>query len=628
METLRDFVYALATWPHLTADTFFAKKRQYAKQSWLPSMPSNAMLFREYTDLINTAAIQPNHNLHSFLKKRWIRSQSWIVSVQILTKPFWCPGKCIFCPNDPTMPKSYIKTEPWAMRAYLNAFCPVRQIFARLKSLKLTWHAIDKVEMIILGWTWDVYPEKYKHEVIYRCYQACNLFPVFWDRWMAHDDGKVPTAGDFARKHQSVLEKKPEQEKIFDEFLASIGWLPGWSADDLDTNETAEVRIIWLTIETRPEYVTDANCRQRREWWVTRIETGIQSTDDAVLAANKRDNTCDDYRRAMHRLRQYWFKISAHMMPWLYQSSYESDRQSFVDLYTDPSLKPDEMKLYPTSVIPDTELYTLYREGKYTPIDTDYIARLTNDVFWSVIPCYTRVKRFIRDIPATEIAAWSSVTNLAQLLHHQRSLRLVQDEHARQSLYNRLDHDRWCVSMVIPRWSSLATPEEQSSVVRDTQSVRNFSALDTRSREVRHRTDQASALFLVTRTYEVSNGTEYFLTVEDELGYLYALCRLSLPDPRHCCDIPGLGQWTALIRELHVYGTMKWLKKEKQSADSHDVQHQGLWSWLLLYAKQYATRHGYRSLAVISWVWVREYYRRQWFERIGTYMVCSLESSI
>jgi elongator complex protein 3 len=74
-------------------------------------------------------------------------------------------------------------------------------------------------------------------------------------------------------------------------------------------------------------------------------------------------------------------------------------------LYTDPWLKPDEMKLYPTSVIPDTELYTLYREGKYTPIDTDYIARLTQDVFWSVIPCYTRVKRFIRDIPATEIAA-------------------------------------------------------------------------------------------------------------------------------------------------------------------------------------------------------------------------------
>ncbi|MCS6982944.1 MAG: GNAT family N-acetyltransferase [Candidatus Absconditabacterales bacterium] len=625
MQTLRDFVYSLATGPHLTAEAFFAQKRHYAKQSGLSSMPSNAMLFKEYADLIHSATIQPNYNLQSLLKKRSIRSQSGIVSVQILTKPFWCPGKCIFCPNDPTMPKSYIKTEPGAMRAYLNAFCPVRQIFARLKSLKLTGHAIDKVEMIILGGTWDVYPEKYKHEVIYRCYQACNLFPTFWDRWMVQNDWHVPTAGDFARKHQSVLDKKPEQEKIFDDFFVSLGGLPAWSVADLETNQTAAVRIIGLTIETRPEYVTDANCRQRREWGVTRIETGIQSTDNTVLAANKRDNTCDDYRRAMHRLRQYGFKISAHIMPGLYQSSYESDRQSFVDLYTDPWLKPDEIKLYPTSVIPDTELYTLYREGKYTPIDTDYIARLTQDVFWSVIPCYTRVKRFIRDIPATEIAAGSSVTNLAQLLYHQWSLRLAQDIDARRALYNRLDHDVGCLSTVISRGAPLDFTAQQSSFVRDTESVRHFSALDTRSREIRHRPDPSSSLFLVTRIYDVSNGTEYFLSVEDELGYLYALCRLSLPRPEYCCDIPGLGQKTALIRELHVYGTMKGLKKNQQlSSDKHDVQHQGLGSGLLSYAKQYASHHGYQSLSVISGVGVREYYRRQGFSLVGTYMVCSL----
>ncbi|MEI7563382.1 MAG: hypothetical protein WCJ39_07195 [bacterium] len=56
----------------------------------------------------------------------------------MLTKPFPCPGQCIFCPNDPTMPKSYIKSEPGAMRALLNHFDPTKQVRNRLTSLTLT----------------------------------------------------------------------------------------------------------------------------------------------------------------------------------------------------------------------------------------------------------------------------------------------------------------------------------------------------------------------------------------------------------------------------------------------------------------------------------------------------------
>ncbi|MEI7558535.1 MAG: hypothetical protein WCJ45_07210 [bacterium] len=68
----------------------------------------------------------------------------------MLTKPFYCPGQCIFCPNDPTMPKSYIKSEPGAMRALLNKFDPIRQVYNRLLSLKLTGHETDKIELIVL----------------------------------------------------------------------------------------------------------------------------------------------------------------------------------------------------------------------------------------------------------------------------------------------------------------------------------------------------------------------------------------------------------------------------------------------------------------------------------------------
>jgi len=70
--------------------------------------------------MVNAGEIPSCPAFEKLLKKRAVRSQSGIVPVQVLTKPFWCPGKCIFCPNDFTMPKSYINTEPGAQRALLN----------------------------------------------------------------------------------------------------------------------------------------------------------------------------------------------------------------------------------------------------------------------------------------------------------------------------------------------------------------------------------------------------------------------------------------------------------------------------------------------------------------------------
>ena len=43
--------------------------------------------------------------------KKPIRAQSGVTVVTLLTKPFRCPGRCIYCPNDPTMPKSYLQKE-------------------------------------------------------------------------------------------------------------------------------------------------------------------------------------------------------------------------------------------------------------------------------------------------------------------------------------------------------------------------------------------------------------------------------------------------------------------------------------------------------------------------------------
>ncbi|MBQ2600700.1 hypothetical protein II582_05150 [bacterium] len=107
-------------------------------------------------------------------------------------------------------------------------------------------------------------------------------------------------------------------------------------------------------------------------------------------------------------------------------------------MYSDPYLKPDEIKFYPTSVVKNTILYDLYEKGEYKPLTIDYIQKLIKQTFLEIIPPYTRIKRLIRDIPATEITAGSNITNLSQLTHNELKKELKSNPDKAKKLYSRL----------------------------------------------------------------------------------------------------------------------------------------------------------------------------------------------
>lgn len=601
-EILKQFIKDLIDNADINHESLKNLKREFSKTHALSDVPSNVDLLSIYHELLQDGSIQKNQNLENVLKKRAIRSMSGIVSVQVLTKPFWCPGKCIFCPNDFTMPKSYINTEPGAMRALLNQFDPYKQVYNRLMSLKMTGHATDKIEMIVLGGTRDVYPQDYKTDFVKGLYDACNTFDAYVAyaqsnniKSTAHVDLK-----NFAISYPETLE------------------------ESLRINQTVSShRIIGLTVETRPEYVTDENCQYWTTLGVTRIEMGIQNCFDDVLDANKRGHTVDQARQAMHRLRQYGFKISVHMMPGLYGSTYEKDLQSFEILYSDPFFKPDEIKFYPTSVIPNTELYDLYIKGEYKPLDTATIQRLIREVFSRVIPPYTRIKRLIRDIPSTEIVAWSSVTNLSQLTHEELLQQLYLDP-SKRGLYQRLyeqRHDRESVEMISSL--DLMQPWTRTYIIDgkvDADSYRHFVSLDTRSREIRHKTLQEKKSdeqsFLVIRVYDSSLGKECFVAVEDGLGYVYGFTRLLLPKSDTTVIYEWLGKGIAMIRELHVYGQVA-----KISEHGTDTQHKGIGTLLMETAEYLTKKTCYHALSVISGVGVRQYYEKLGYALQWTYMV-------
>ena len=104
---------------------------------------------------------------------------------------------------------------------------------------------------------------------------------------------------------------------------------------------------------------------------------------------------------------------------------------------------------------------------------------------------------------------------------------------------------------------------------------------------------------------------------------LFGLLRLRFPHKTFIREIEGC----AIVRELHVYG--KALKLSDKSGDSESdniAQHVGLGKQLMKKAEELAKKSGWKKLAVISGVGVREYYRKMGYKLEKTYMVKKLKS--
>lgn len=80
-------------------------------------------------------------------------------------------------------------------------------------------------------------------------------------------------------------------------------------------NETADSRVIGIAIETRPDWITHAELQRLREYGVTRVEIGYQTTNDAINLANKRGHGNEESALATKLLKDAGFKVVAHMMP-------------------------------------------------------------------------------------------------------------------------------------------------------------------------------------------------------------------------------------------------------------------------------------------------------------------------
>jgi elongator complex protein 3 len=325
-------------------------------------------LVAAYQDLVNRGEWQPDPAFLARIRLKPVRTLSGVTTVTVLTKPYPCPGKCIFCPTDVRMPKSYLPDEPGARRALEHEFDPYRQVNARLTALREIGHPTDKVELLILGGTWSSYRRDYQEWFVRRCFDALN--------------GVV-----------SATVKEAHQ-----------------------VNETSAHRNVGLVVETRPDHVDCNELTWLRSLGVTKIQMGAQSLDDRILELNRRGHTVSETRWAVSLLRAFGFKIVLHWMPNLLGATPDSDRRDFVRLWD--GLCPDEIKIYPNQLLENAELYEYWQRGEYQPYTTQELIDLIADIK-PTIPRYCRVNRVIRDIPSTYVVEGNKRTSLRQDVHQE-----------------------------------------------------------------------------------------------------------------------------------------------------------------------------------------------------------------
>ena len=373
--------------PLKSADELITLTRLFCRnQKKITALPTKAELLKAYHKLRAKNKIPRQLALEGLLTKRHVRTLSGVAIITVLTKPFPCPGKCVYCPLEIDMPKSYLKDEPAAARAFKLKFDPYEQVARRLKTLTENGHPTDKVELIVKGGTWNAYPPAYQYWFILRCFEAANT---------SHKSS--PPYGGGARGGVNIIKLKKN-------LLTAQ-----------NKNETGKHRIIGLTLETRPDFVNEATIKIMRELGCTRVELGAQSTDDKILKLIKRGHDTTEIKRATALLKNYGFKVDYHLMPQLPGTTPAKDLKMMLKVFSDPDYRPDMIKIYPCVVMKKTELYRWFKKGQYRPYaDKKLIELLIN--FKTRVPRYVRLSRIIRDIPGGHIMAGNKVTNLRQII--------------------------------------------------------------------------------------------------------------------------------------------------------------------------------------------------------------------
>ena len=472
-------------------------------------------------------------NLRNVLKRKVVRSISGVTIIAVMTPPAKCPHErapCIYCPGGPDfgIPQSYTGKEPASMRGAQSNYDAYLQVTGRIEQLRAIGHIVSKVELVIMGGTFPSRPVGLQESYVKRCLDATNGY------------------------HSADLEEAKR--------LA----------------ETAAIRNVGITVETRPDWARQSHIDQMLRMGVTRVELGVQNIYDDIYATVNRGHTVADVVDATRVLRDSGLKVAYHMMPGLPGSGFNRDLDGFKKIFLDDRFRPDMLKIYPCLVLKGTGLYDWWREGRYRPYSSEEAAELIVEVKRN-IPRWVRIMRVQRDIPANLIEDGVGRSDLRELVRLELKEKGI---HCRCIRCREVGH----------RW------------LRD------------------HVEADPSQIEVLCEEYEASGGKEFFVSAEDTkqdvlVGYL----RLRIPS--ESASRPEIaGKAASIVREVKVCGPVVPVGAEEDDA----WQHKGYGRTLLEKAESISRKEGRTKILVTSALGTKQYYHESGYVADGPYVSKSL----
>ena len=502
-----------------------------------------------YRKMINDNKIQDDPEFLSLLQKKPVRNSSGVNAFAILLPPFpdgqafSCKHDCHYCPNETIanganndMPRSYISEEPAVARGLRNDWDAIKQLRNRLNALIIQGHTLGKLDLILEGGTYTEYPmdflEKFHRDLFY----CANTY---------FDNN--------TRREPKSLE------------------------EEINENMTTQVQIIGICIETRPDAIDNTWIRFFRRVGVTRIQLGVQHTNNNILKRVNRGHTFEQSCKAVDLLKNNCFKIDIHLMPDLPYTTKEEDINMFNVVFLTDKIQPDQVKIYPCQITPYTQIKKWYDAGRYTPyFENDYEGFLNViQHAMTIVPAWVRLPRVVRDIPANFIEGGNSKTDLRQII------------------------------------------EKRIKANGDY-------SMDIRYREIsRHINYIYEEPQLKIRKYRSGTGTEYFISFEsvDEKA-IFGFIRLRIPDKETHNPVFSTLKNRGLVRELHVYNTIVAVGNK---ATTNSSQHKGLGKRLVQEAERISMENSMSGIAVITGEGVRSYYHKLGYHDDDTFVVKDFE---
>lgn len=137
---------------------------------------------------------------------------------------------------------------------------------------------------------------------------------------------------------------------------------------DLASEYITKYQLEGIRLSTRPDYISEEILRLLSQYPVKAIELGVQSLDQEVLETSKRNHTVEDVYRAVEYIKKTPIELGLQMMIGLPKDTLHKSIKTAQKII---AMKPHTTRIYPTVIMKDTELETMYYKGIYQPLSLD-----------------------------------------------------------------------------------------------------------------------------------------------------------------------------------------------------------------------------------------------------------------